>query len=139
VDNFKLINDSLGPLVGDAVLLAIAQRLCKTLRHTDTVSRQGGDEFVILLPEIDRTERAALVAEKILTALALPHSVDSREVRVTASIGISILPSLFGLQRSKAVPFARRYSRDQNRVGNGQQIATQESQSAFHPSVFYLV
>jgi diguanylate cyclase (GGDEF)-like protein/PAS domain S-box-containing protein len=92
LDNFKLINDSLGHVVGDAVLLSVAQRLCKTLRHTDTVSRQGGDEFLILLPEIDGAERAALVAEKILTVLMAPHTVDGREVRVTPSIGISIYP-----------------------------------------------
>ena len=53
LDDFKLINDSLGHLVGDAVLLSTAQRIRETLRHTDTGSRQGGDEFVILLPEID--------------------------------------------------------------------------------------
>ena len=92
LDNFKLINDSLGHLVGDALLLLTAQRLCQALRHSDTVSRQGGDEFVILLPEIEGSERAALVAEKILAVLAVPHSVDGREVRVTASIGISVYP-----------------------------------------------
>ena len=92
VDLFKTINDSLGHAIGDAVLQSIAKRLRQALRHTDTVSRQGGDEFVILLSEINTTNDAAKVAEKILAVLAAPHIVDGRELKVTASIGISIYP-----------------------------------------------
>jgi diguanylate cyclase (GGDEF)-like protein/PAS domain S-box-containing protein len=92
VDNFKSINDSLGHAIGDAVLQAIAKRLRETVRETDTVSRQGGDEFLILLPEADRANHAVLVAERLLSALATPHKLGDRELVVAASIGISLYP-----------------------------------------------
>ncbi len=92
LDLFKPINDSLGHTIGDAILQSVAKRLREALRHTDTVSRQGGDEFVILLPEIDTANDAVQVAEKLLATLAAPHLVGGREVEVTASIGISIYP-----------------------------------------------
>ena len=91
LDNFKPINDSLGHAMGDAVLKSIARRLRETLRDTDTVSRQGGDEFVILLPEADSANHAAVVAERPLDALAAPHKLGDQELVVTASIGISML------------------------------------------------
>lgn len=92
LDRFKSVNDSFGHSAGDAVLQSIAGRLIENLRHTDTVSRQGGDEFVILLPEIESANQALLVAEKVLAALATPHVVGGHELHVTASIGISIYP-----------------------------------------------
>ena len=92
LDHFKTINDSLGHAIGDALLQSIAKRLRETLRETDTVSRPGGDEFVILLAEIEIADDAALVAGKILAALAPPHRLAGRELSVTASIGISIYP-----------------------------------------------
>ena len=92
LDRFKSINDSFGHAAGDAVLQSIARHLIENLRHTDTVSRQGGDEFVILLPEIEGTNHAVLVAEKVLAVLATPHVVGGHELHVTASIGISIYP-----------------------------------------------
>lgn len=92
LDHFKLINDSLSHAAGDALLKSVAERLRETLRDVDTVSRHGGDEFVILLPEIEEASDAALVAEKILGRLAAPHFIEGRELHVTASIGISIFP-----------------------------------------------
>ncbi|MGC2109212.1 MAG: diguanylate cyclase [Candidatus Korobacteraceae bacterium] len=92
LDNFKPINDSLGHGIGDALLQAVAKRLLKNLRDMDTVSRHGGDEFVVLLPEIESASDAAVVAEKILFALAAPHLIEGRELYVTASIGVSIYP-----------------------------------------------
>ena len=92
LDGFKPVNDSLGHAIGDAVLQSIATRLRENLRHTDTVSRQGGDEFVILLAEIESASDATLVAEKLLAVLAAPHLVGDRQLDVTASIGISIYP-----------------------------------------------
>ncbi|NTV95610.1 MAG: EAL domain-containing protein [Thiobacillus sp.] len=92
LDNFKDINDSLGHGVGDHLLHAVAARLVASARATDTVCRQGGDEFVILLAEIEQPEDAALVAEKLLAAFAVPHQVDGHELHVTLSIGISVYP-----------------------------------------------
>jgi diguanylate cyclase (GGDEF)-like protein/PAS domain S-box-containing protein len=92
LDHFKPINDSLGHATGDALLKSVAKRLREALREVDTVSRHGGDEFVILLPEIEEASDAALVAEKVLAGLATPHLIGDRELHVTASIGISIYP-----------------------------------------------
>ena len=92
VDHFKHINDSLGHAVGDQLLESAARRLESCVRATDTVCRQGGDEFVILLAEIEKPHDAAQIAEKLLAALALPHLVDGHELHVTLSIGISVYP-----------------------------------------------
>lgn len=92
LDDFKAVNDSLGHAMGDAVLQSVANRLRHALRNTDTVCRQGGDEFVILLSEINNAKDADLVAKQLVTALAAPHRLGDRELRVTASIGISIYP-----------------------------------------------
>lgn len=92
LDQFKRINDSLGHAVGDHVLQSVAQRLVNSVRQSDTVSRQGGDEFVLLLPYIEHPEDAALTAEKILAAIALPHRIDQRDIHINASIGISVYP-----------------------------------------------
>jgi diguanylate cyclase (GGDEF)-like protein/PAS domain S-box-containing protein len=92
VDRFKNVNDSLGHGVGDGLLVVIAQRLLSCVRGSDTVSRQGGDEFVVLLPELARGQDAAILAEKILVALSQPYLIDSHRVHVTASIGIVIYP-----------------------------------------------
>ncbi len=78
LDNFKHINDSLGHGTGDALLLSVTERLRACVRNTDTVSRQGGDEFVILLAGIKREETAASIALKITIALQLPHSIGER-------------------------------------------------------------
>jgi len=92
VDRFKHVNDFLGHDIGDRLLQSIATRLLACVRRSDTVSRQGGDEFVVLLSEIARAQDAAGSAEKILSALSAAHSVDNHELRITASIGIAIYP-----------------------------------------------
>jgi diguanylate cyclase len=92
LDRFKDINDSLGHAVGDQLLQLVAQCLVSCVRQSDTISRQGGDEFVLLLPTIERAEDAALCAQKMLMALALPHHTDRGELLISASIGISIYP-----------------------------------------------
>ncbi len=92
LDRFKVINDSLGHLVGDRLLHGVAARLRECARASDTVSRLGGDEFVVLLPEIAHARDAAICADKILTSLRRPIMIGEHEVHVTASIGIAVYP-----------------------------------------------
>jgi diguanylate cyclase (GGDEF)-like protein len=92
LDGFKQINDSLGHPIGDKLLQSIAARLVSCVRGADTVSRQGGDEFVVLLSEVERSEDAAITARRMLKAVAEPQSIDERELQVTTSIGVSIYP-----------------------------------------------
>jgi len=92
LDHFKNINDSLGHAIGDRLLQSVAQRLLGCVRSSDTVSRQGGDEFVILLPEVAHAQGASLSADKILQALNLPHHIDKHDLYVTGSIGIASYP-----------------------------------------------
>jgi diguanylate cyclase (GGDEF)-like protein/PAS domain S-box-containing protein len=92
VDRFKHINDSLGHDIGDRLLQSVAARLHACVRSSDTVSRQGGDEFVVLLSEVTHVQHAGISAEKILLALRTPHRIDQHELRLTVSIGIASYP-----------------------------------------------
>ncbi|HYI09019.1 MAG TPA: EAL domain-containing protein [Thermoanaerobaculia bacterium] len=93
VDHFKLVNDGLGHSFGDRLLADVARRLDSALRASDTISRIGGDEFSILLPEVTNTEAVAGVARKILESLAKPFQMDGHDLFVTASIGVSCYPT----------------------------------------------
>ena len=92
LNGFKHINDSLGHPTGDKLLQSIAKRLVDCIRGSDSVSRQGGDEFVILLLDLERAEDAAITARRMLEAVALPHRIDQHDLHVTASIGVSVYP-----------------------------------------------
>jgi diguanylate cyclase (GGDEF)-like protein/PAS domain S-box-containing protein len=92
LDGFKHINDSLGHPTGDKLLQSIARRLVDCVRASDTVSRQGGDEFVVLLSEVKQSEDAANTARRVLQAVAKAHSIDQHDLHVTTSIGVSIYP-----------------------------------------------
>ncbi|MBC7860960.1 MAG: EAL domain-containing protein [Burkholderiaceae bacterium] len=92
LDHFKHINDSLGHGIGDRLLQSVAQRLSACVRSSDTVSRTGGDEFIILLAEIERADAAAVSAEKIIAALAARHHIADHELQVSTSIGVSVYP-----------------------------------------------
>lgn len=93
LDRFKQINDTLGHDVGDELLKEVALRLLACVRSGDTVSRQGGDEFVIVLPEITQPKDAARVAEKILRAMEQPVQIGENRLYITTSIGIATLPT----------------------------------------------
>ncbi|HUK04309.1 MAG TPA: PAS domain S-box protein [Burkholderiales bacterium] len=92
LDRFKNINDSLGHAAGDVVLKECAERLVRQLREVDTICRMGGDEFVVVLPEIKRAADAANVAAKILETVAQPFLVEERELHITPSVGIAVFP-----------------------------------------------
>jgi diguanylate cyclase (GGDEF)-like protein/PAS domain S-box-containing protein len=92
LNGFKSINDSLGHTTGDKLLQSISQRLLNCVRASDTVSRHGGDEFVVLLTELEGPDGAAIIAKKLLNAVARPHSIDDQALCVTASIGVSVYP-----------------------------------------------
>jgi diguanylate cyclase (GGDEF)-like protein/PAS domain S-box-containing protein len=92
LDRFKNINDSLGHQVGDQLLQIAAGRIQACVRASDTVSRPGGDEFLLLFPEIGDADDVARVAEKLLAALAEPCQLGGQELRITASVGIAIYP-----------------------------------------------
>ena len=91
LDHFKDINDTLGHNVGDLVLMELAKRLKEAVRDEDTLSRQGGDEYILILPATD-ADGAGLVASKLIEAVARPCQIEQHELTVTGSIGIAIYP-----------------------------------------------
>ena len=92
LDRFKAVNDTLGHEAGDLLLQAVAQRLRAGVRDEDTVSRQGGDEFVILLPHLDGTRDAAALADSLIAAVSRPYRIAGRTVDTGSSIGIALFP-----------------------------------------------
>lgn len=93
LDGFKQVNDTLGHLVGDQLLTALAERLQASIRQSDTVARVGGDEFAILMTDIDKPESAERTAQTLLDALARPFLLRGRRLCVKASIGIALFPT----------------------------------------------
>ena len=92
LDNFKLINDSLGHGIGDVLLKNVAQRLKESLRESDTLSRQGGDEFLIVLGEVPNQEIVGEIAEKILPQMLETFSLEENDLSISLSIGIAVYP-----------------------------------------------
>jgi diguanylate cyclase (GGDEF)-like protein len=92
LDGFKSVNDRHGHAVGDKLLQEVAGRLAACIRVSDTACRYGGDEFVVMLPEVDGPESVATVAEKISAHLAAPYVIDGSTFKVTASIGTAVYP-----------------------------------------------
>ncbi len=92
LDRFKAVNDNYGHEVGDQLLVAVAERLKDCIREADTLARQGGDEFVILLNDVDKRRDAGKVAEHLIDALQAPFLVEGKECSIGVSIGIAIYP-----------------------------------------------
>lgn len=92
LDQFKTINDSLGHHIGDRLLQTVASRILACMREEDTVARQGGDEFIVVLPNIKRFEDVAMVAQKLLLTLAAPYAIDKTDLHTSASIGVAVYP-----------------------------------------------
>ncbi|MGA0034317.1 MAG: GGDEF domain-containing protein, partial [Burkholderiales bacterium] len=92
LDGFKQVNDQMGHKAGDIVLQQVAQRIARVLRDTDTVSRWGGDEFIVFMEQVDPA-MAQTIIEKIRTAVEMPVNVGNREARVGASIGTAVAPA----------------------------------------------
>jgi len=92
LDGFKHINDSLGHSVGDELLCSVARRLMSCVRSPDTVSRNGGDEFILVIQDMKQPNQAAVTARRVLRVLADPHKIGDLELHVTASIGVSVYP-----------------------------------------------
>ena len=93
LDGFKQVNDTMGHSVGDELLKAVGRRLTGLLRKSDTIARMGGDEFMLLLPQVTRAEDAAAVAQKIVGVVGKRFVLDSHELNVTTSVGVSIYPT----------------------------------------------
>jgi diguanylate cyclase (GGDEF)-like protein/PAS domain S-box-containing protein len=92
LDKFKTINDTMGHLAGDILLQSVAERLKSCVRESDTICRQGGDEFMILLPEVESRSDAENVAKKIIAAMEAPHHMLDKELIVTFSVGGALYP-----------------------------------------------
>lgn len=92
LDGFKPVNDTYGHDIGDKVLQAVADRLRSSVRRTDTVARMGGDEFAVLVPDLEHDEIALSLARKLVTAIAQPFKVEQHHIHLGVSIGISIYP-----------------------------------------------
>ncbi len=92
LDKFKIINDSMGHDIGDLLLKEVAQRLVSSLRSQDTVARQGGDEFVVVLHSVANARDAGATTQKLLDALLLPYQLKGKELNISASIGIVVFP-----------------------------------------------
>ncbi len=118
IDGFKTVNDALGHVAADHVLRSIATRLAGALRQSDAVSRYGGDEFVVVLSEIEDAYAASLVATKVLQAVAWAHQIDGRDVRVTASVGVSVYPD-HGHDAATLIACADAAMYDAKRAGTG--------------------
>ena len=92
LDHFKSVNDLLGHPMGDRLLQTVTARILNCVRNEDTVARQGGDEFIVILPNIKRFEDVAIIAQKILVSLSAPYAIDNTELHTSASIGAAVFP-----------------------------------------------
>ena len=93
LDDFKMINDTLGHDIGDQLLVEVSKRLVSTLRKCDTVARIGGDEFIILIEDIEDMDYLNIILEKILKCFNEPFRLNNQDYFVTTSIGVAVYPT----------------------------------------------
>lgn len=131
LDHFKDVNDSLGHSVGDQLLQAVGERLEALLRESDTVCRMGGDEFLLLLPEMAKVEYAGKAAERVLEVIREPFSLANHKLRVTTSLGIAIYPDdgEDGDTLVKNADVAMYLAKDKGRNNYQRYIASEEGKS----------
>ena len=134
LDSFKPINDTYGHSVGDQVLQQVARRLQDVIRASDTVGRIGGDEFVVLMPELATADAARGLAEKIRQAVRQPLSVDGRELNISCSIGIALYPDDGSDQitLTKHADDAMYRAKASGRINNAGEAAARPSSTAAH-------
>ena len=135
LDKFKTVNDAVGHEGGDLLLSAAAKRLQLCLRDSDTLSRMGGDEFIVLLPSIASTQDAVIVAEKILKTLKEPFNISNQTHTVSASVGIAVYPEhgvneKMLISRADAAMYLVKHS-----GGNGVQVFKPEMESGYNFSI----
>jgi diguanylate cyclase (GGDEF)-like protein len=130
LDRFKAVNDSMGHDVGDQLLKAVGKRLSSTMRKSDTVARIGGDEFVLVLPQIPQADEAAKFAQRALDAFREPFVCDGHRLHITTSIGVAVYPEggkdIESLLKSAdtAMYWAKEQGRDIYRFYDGSEAAT---------------
>ena len=117
LDNFKRVNESLGHAAGDELLVASARRLCEQVRRTDLVSRTGGDEFVVVLEDLENTDDATTCAQKILDRLQRPFTLGDHVLHIRASIGVCVYPDANGNEQ-ELLRFADSALREAKRRGS---------------------
>ena len=103
IDGFKLVNDSFGHSVGDKLLVALAEKMTKSLRKSDTISRVGGDEFIALYMDVLNEESVAPLLIKLLDALCEAMIIDSHPIDISASVGVSFYPQKEELEMAQLI------------------------------------
>lgn len=124
LDHFKNVNDSLGHDIGDQLLIVAARRLTEILRKSDTIARIGGDEFVVLLGEVDYRDDSAIVANKILAAFQQPFIIGQHNIDMTVSIGIAVFPDDGDDIQSLLISSDRALYRAKDKGRNGYQLSS---------------
>jgi diguanylate cyclase (GGDEF)-like protein len=132
LDRFKIINDTLGHGIGDGLLQQVAERLERNIRQNDTLARMGGDEFTLVLNELNGPQGAVRVAQKLLAAFQKPFFVDAHELYVTASIGVSVYPADGDTPEELLRTADNALYRSKERGRNTYQLYSNEMSAAIH-------
>jgi diguanylate cyclase len=142
LDRFKAVNDTLGHVIGDQLLQAVAQRLKSAMRHSDTVSRQGGDEFVLLLSEVSQEKKLVRHIEKLHRIVTAPYCIAGHDLQIGATIGISMFPQhgedseTLIRHADDAMYYAKENGRNQYQFFNHEMRARETERRNFEASLY---